>query len=124
VAITGLYFYDREVTDIAAALRPSGRGEYEITDVNADYLRRGRLHMELLGRGMAWLDMGTYDSLNDAASYIRTIEARTGLKICCPEEIAWRQGFIDRPQLARLADELGSCGYADYLRDIARDGAS
>jgi glucose-1-phosphate thymidylyltransferase len=123
VAVTGLYFYDHEVTDIAARLRPSARGEYEITDVNADYLRRGQLHMELLCRGMAWLDMGTYDSLNDAASYIRTIEARTGLKICCPEEIAWRQGFIDRAQLARLADELGRCGYADYLRDIARDGA-
>jgi glucose-1-phosphate thymidylyltransferase len=79
--------------------------------------------MELLGRGMAWLDMGTCDSLNDAASYIRTIEARTGLKICCPEEIAWRQRFIDTAQLVRLADALGTGGYADYLRDIARDGS-
>lgn len=124
VAITGLYFYDRDVTDIAAGLRPSRRGEYEITDVNADYLRRGRLHMEQLGRGMAWLDMGTPDSLNDAAGYIRTIEARTGLKICCPEEIAWRHRFIDTAQLLRLADELGNGSYADYLRDIAREGSA
>ena len=117
-AVTGLYFYDADVCDIAAALKPSPRGEYEITDVNAEYLRRGRLHLEMLSRGMAWLDTGTYDSLSDASSYVRTIESRTGLKIGCPEEIAWRRGFIDDAQLLRLADALGRCGYADYLRAL------
>ena len=117
-AVTGLYFYDEHVADIAANLKPSARGEFEITDVNAEYLRRGTLQLELLGRGMAWLDTGTYDSLHDAASYVRTIENRTSTKIGCPEEVAWRQGFIDTAQLMRCADELGKCGYADYLRAL------
>ena len=117
-AVTGLYFYDEAVTDIAAALKPSARGEYEITDVNAEYLRRGALRLELLGRGMAWLDTGTHDSLHDAASYVRTIETRTGSKIGCPEEVAWRLGYIDAGQLARLAAELGNGSYADYLRGL------
>ena len=117
-AVTGLYFYDDAVSDIAAALKPSARGEYEITDVNAEYLRRGALRFELLGRGMAWLDTGTHDSLHDAASYVRTIETRTGTKIGCPEEVAWRLGFIDAQQLGRLADELGNGSYADYLRGL------
>ena len=121
-AVTGLYFYDGAVAEIAAGLRPSPRGEYEITDVNLAYLRRGQLRLELLGRGMAWLDTGTYDSLHDAGSYVRTIETRTGTKIGCPEEIAWRRGFIDTAQLLRLADELGKCGYADYLRGLPSFG--
>ncbi len=117
-AVTGLYFYDGDAPAIAAALRPSARGEYEITDLNREYLRRGQLSLELLGRGMAWLDTGTYDSLHDASSFVRTIETRTGTKIGCPEEVAWRQGFIDAAQLMCLADALGSCGYAEYLRSL------
>jgi len=117
-AVTGLYFYDEDVSDIAAALRPSPRGEYEITDVNREYLRRGSLRIELFGRGMAWLDTGTYDSLHDAGSYVRTIEDRTGTKIGSPEEVAWREGFIDNQQLLRVAAELGTCRYAEYLRAL------
>ncbi len=117
-AVTGLYFYDEAVVEIAAALQPSRRGEYEITDVNAEYLRRGALRIELFSRGMAWLDTGTYDSLHDAGSYVRTIEDRTGTKIGAPEEVAWRQGFIDDAGLLRAADALGRCGYADYLRSL------
>jgi glucose-1-phosphate thymidylyltransferase len=117
-AVTGLYFYDADVVDIAAELRPSRRGEYEITDVNGEYLRRGTLRLEILGRGNAWLDTGTYDSLHDAASYVRTIETRTGMKIGCPEEVAWRRGFIDTDRLLALAGGLGRCGYADYLRAL------
>ena len=114
-AVTGLYCYDGDVADIAAGLRPSARGEIEITDVNLEYLRRGTLRMELLGRGMAWLDTGTHASLLDAATFISTIERRQGLKVGCPEEIAWRFGFIDDAQLERLALAAPSSGYGTYL---------
>ena len=109
-AVTGIYFYDNDVVAIARALRPSARGEYEITDVNVAYLRRGALRMELLGRGMAWLDTGTHESLHDASSFIETIEKRQGLKIACPEEIAFRMGYIDADTVARLADPLRTAG--------------
>jgi glucose-1-phosphate thymidylyltransferase len=114
-AVTGIYFYDNDVVAIARALRPSARGEYEITDVNVAYLRRGTLRMELLGRGMAWLDTGTHESLHDASSFIETIEKRQGLKIACPEEIAFRMGYIDADAVARLADPLRTTGYGQYL---------
>jgi glucose-1-phosphate thymidylyltransferase len=117
-AVTGLYFYDNQVLDIADRLEPSPRGEYEITDVNKEYLRRGQLHVELLGRGMAWLDTGTHESLLDAGTFIATVERRQGLKIACPEEIAFRQGYIDAGQLVRLIDALGKTGYGDYLRRL------
>ena len=117
-AVTGLYFYDAEVADIAAAIAPSQRGEYEITDVNLEYLRRGRLHIELMGRGTAWLDTGTHDSLYDASAFVQTIEKRQGLKIASPEEIAWRMGYIGRSQLESLADRLGKSSYGQYLRSL------
>jgi glucose-1-phosphate thymidylyltransferase len=120
-AVTGLYFYDNDVLDIAAALKPSARGEYEITDVNIAYLRRGLLHLELLGRGMAWLDTGTHESLHDAASFIETVEKRQDLKIACPEEVAYRMGYIDAAQVRRLAAPLGSSSYGRYLLRMLED---
>lgn len=119
-AVTGLYFYDNRVLDIAAHLKPSARGELEITDVNRIYLERGELKVQLLGRGAAWLDTGTHESLLQAAQFIQTIEARQGLKICCPEEIAYRSGFIDSAQLQRLAAPLAKSGYGDYLLEILK----
>ncbi|WCT74826.1 glucose-1-phosphate thymidylyltransferase RfbA [Sphingomonas naphthae] len=116
-AVTGLYFYDGRVVDIAADLRPSARGELEITDINAAYLARGDLSVEVMGRGFTWLDAGTPDSLLDAAELVRTLETRQGFKIACPEEIAFRQGFIDAADLERLAAALGNSDYADYLRN-------
>jgi glucose-1-phosphate thymidylyltransferase len=121
-AVTGLYFYDDQVVDIAAALRPSPRGEYEITDVNVEYLRRGQLRMELLSRGTAWLDTGTHDSLHDAASFIQTLEKRQGLKVASPEEIAWRMGYIDDAALEALAARLGRSSYGRSLVDLLREG--
>jgi glucose-1-phosphate thymidylyltransferase len=118
-AVTGLYFYDEHVCDIVAALRPSPRGELEITDVNGAYLRRDALHMEVLGRGFAWLDTGTCDSLLDAAVFVGTLERRQGLKVACPEEVAWRQGFIDDDALARLAAAYGASPYGAYLRGLS-----
>ena len=117
-AVTGLYFYDAQVVDIAANLKPSGRGELEITDVNRAYLERGELSVEMLGRGYAWLDTGTPDSLLDAAEYVRILEKRQGFKIASPEEIAFRRGFIDAAGLIRAVDKLGKSNYADYLRAV------
>ncbi len=115
-AVTGLYFYDGQVVDIAANLQPSARGELEITDVNQTYLERGQLTVEMMGRGYAWLDTGTPDSLIEAAEFVRTLEKRQGFKIACPEEIAFDRGFIDAAQLERLAVSLGSSAYGQYLR--------
>lgn len=123
-AVTGLYFYDDDIVDIAKTIRPSARGEYEITDINRAYLERGDLHVQKMGRGFAWLDTGTPDSFIDAANFVRAIERRQGLRICCPEEIAFEKGFIDSQQLGRLADELGKSNYGKYLRDILADRIS
>lgn len=120
-AVTGLYFYDRHASEHAAQLRPSPRGELEITDLNRLYLERGELEVVALGRGMAWLDTGTHDSLLEASQFIQTIEKRQGLKVACPEEIAWRQGWIDDAALEALAGTLGKSGYGDYLRSVLRD---
>jgi glucose-1-phosphate thymidylyltransferase len=120
-AVTGLYFYDSEVCDIAAKLKPSARGELEITDINRAYLAQGRLTVEVLGRGTAWLDTGTHDSLLDAGQFIATIEKRQGLKISCPEEIAFRKGYIDSAQLRRLAAPLAKSGYGQYLLKIDQE---
>ncbi len=117
-AVTGLYFYDNDVLRIASRIEPSDRGELEITDVNRVYLQREQLRVELMGRGMAWLDTGTHQSLMQASNYIATIENRQGLKVAAPEEIAWRQGWIDDNQLATLADPLMKTGYGQYLMDL------
>lgn len=121
-AIPGLYFYDNDVVEIARELRPSARGEYEITDINRAYLEQGRLRVDVLARGTAWLDTGTFDSLLDAANYVRTIEQRQGLKIGVPEEVAWRQGFIDDEQLCALAEPMVRSGYGTYLLDLLERG--
>jgi glucose-1-phosphate thymidylyltransferase len=115
-AVTGLYFYDKDVVSIAKSIPRSPRGELEITDVNARYLKRGDLHVELMGRGFAWLDTGTHDSLQDAGSFVRTIETRQGYKICCPEEIALERGFLSPEQVLERAGQLGKTEYANYLR--------
>jgi len=120
-AVTGLYFYDQSVLDIAATLAPSDRGELEITDVNRKYLEAGTLRVEVMGRGTAWLDTGTHESLLEAAHFIETIERRQGLKIACPEEIAYRMGYIDAAQLERLADPMKKNAYGRYLLDVLRD---
>ena len=122
-AVTGLYFYDSQVVDIAANLTPSARGELEITDVNQAYLEKSELHVEVMGRGYAWLDTGTPQSLLEAAEFVGTLERRQGTKIACPEEIAFRMGFIDEPQLDAAIERLGKSDYARYLRGIAKETA-
>jgi len=121
-AVTGLYFYDNDVVDIAANLTPSDRGELEITDVNRNYLARHMLNVETLGRGVAWLDTGTHDSLLDASRYVEVIEKRQGLKIACPEEIAWEEGYISDVQLESLAQALSKNGYGQYLLRLLGGG--
>ena len=122
-AVTGLYMYDNKVVDVAKSIRPSARGELEITDINRIYLQRGELQVELFDRGTAWLDTGTTHSLLDAANFIRVLEDRQGLKIGCPEEIAWRQGFIDNAQFERLAEDLIHSGYGQYLLELLKESS-
>lgn len=117
-AVPGLYFYDNDVVAIARDLKPSGRGEYEISDINATYLEQGRLRVEVLARGTAWLDTGTFDSLADAVGFIRTIETRQGLKIGCPEEVAWRRGWLTSAELSERAEQLHKSGYGEYLLSL------
>ena len=121
-AVTGLYFYDNGIVDVAKNLKPSTRGELEITDANCAYLAKGELHVEIMGRGVAWLDTGTHDSLLEASNFIATIENRQGLKVACPEEVAFRSGFIDAGQVERLAQPLAKTGYGQYLLKVLRDG--
>ena len=122
-AVTGLYFYDGQVVDIAKSIQPSARGELEITAVNERYLKHGQLNVQIMQRGYAWLDTGTHDSLLDAGQFIATLERRQGLKVACPEEIAWRRGFIDAAQLERLAQPLAKSGYGAYLQRLLRGPA-
>jgi glucose-1-phosphate thymidylyltransferase len=117
-AVTGLYFYDNDVVQIARGLKPSPRGELEITDVNRAYMQRGDLHVETLGRGSAWLDTGTHDALLEAATFVEVLEARQGLKVCCPEEIAWRLNYISTDELRRLAEPMRSNSYGRYLLEL------
>lgn len=121
-AVPGLYFYDNDVVEIARGLRPSARGEYEITDVNREYLQRGKLQVEVLPRGTAWLDTGTFDQMTDAADYVRTMERRTGMKIGVPEEVAWRKGFLDDEGLRSRAEALVKSGYGTYLLGLLERG--
>jgi glucose-1-phosphate thymidylyltransferase len=121
-AVTGLYFYDEQVCDIAASIKPSARGELEITDVNRRYLEMGQLRVEQLGRGYAWLDTGTPDSLTEAANFVRALEKRQGLRVCCPEEVAYEMGFIGAEELMKLGEALGKSDYGRYIMNIARAG--